>query len=113
MHASNVGGDLNKFRKYCNDLGIDEDAIAAGDEAVACCLELAGKAHNTIPSLLEEFEAIASSNVQNYTALEESAIQSVPRTVEDYLCADQEGFCLLYTSPSPRDPKTSRMPSSA
>ena len=22
-------------------------------------------------------------------------------------------FCLLYTSPSPRDPKTSRMPSSA
>ena len=23
------------------------------------------------------------------------------------------GFCLLYTSPSPRDPKTSRMPSSA
>ena len=24
-----------------------------------------------------------------------------------------EGSCLLYTSPSPRDPKTSRMPSSA
>ena len=23
------------------------------------------------------------------------------------------GLCLLYTSPSPRDPKTSRMPSSA
>ena len=27
----------------------------------------------------------------------------------DYRCKD----CLLYTSPSPRDPKTSRMPSSA
>ena len=26
---------------------------------------------------------------------------------------DQARFCLLYTSPSPRDPKTSRMPSSA
>ena len=26
---------------------------------------------------------------------------------------DGECFCLLYTSPSPRDPKTSRMPSSA
>ena len=25
----------------------------------------------------------------------------------------QFGGCLLYTSPSPRDPKTSRMPSSA
>ena len=24
-----------------------------------------------------------------------------------------DGICLLYTSPSPRDPKTSRMPSSA
>ena len=24
-----------------------------------------------------------------------------------------DGFCLLYTSPSPRDPKTTRMPSSA
>ena len=26
---------------------------------------------------------------------------------------DWYGVCLLYTSPSPRDPKTSRMPSSA
>ena len=26
---------------------------------------------------------------------------------------DQNPTCLLYTSPSPRDPKTSRMPSSA
>ena len=26
---------------------------------------------------------------------------------------DQDKSCLLYTSPSPRDPKTSRMPSSA
>ena len=25
----------------------------------------------------------------------------------------ESGVCLLYTSPSPRDPKTSRMPSSA
>ena len=26
---------------------------------------------------------------------------------------EEYGICLLYTSPSPRDPKTSRMPSSA
>ena len=34
----------------------------------------------------------------------------------DYVTRDADGyyyFCLLYTSPSPRDPKTSRMPSSA
>ena len=30
-----------------------------------------------------------------------------------YSCLEDEYPCLLYTSPSPRDPKTSRMPSSA
>ena len=30
-----------------------------------------------------------------------------------YACLEQPVICLLYTSPSPRDPKTSRMPSSA
>ena len=30
-----------------------------------------------------------------------------------YELAQDIGPCLLYTSPSPRDPKTSRMPSSA
>ena len=33
-------------------------------------------------------------------------------TKADFL-AKVYNFCLLYTSPSPRDPKTSRMPSSA
>ena len=34
--------------------------------------------------------------------------------VLDYCLPDaQDGDCLLYTSPSPRDPKISRMPSSA
>ena len=32
----------------------------------------------------------------------------------DWVCVDlQHGLCLLYTSPSPRDQLTSRMPSSA
>ena len=30
-----------------------------------------------------------------------------------YTLAEKLNICLLYTSPSPRDPKTSRMPSSA
>ena len=33
--------------------------------------------------------------------------------VFEYVGRDEAYFCLLYTSPSPRDPKTSRMPSSA
>ena len=32
---------------------------------------------------------------------------------KDSIIRDQVGFCLLYTSPSPRDLSTSRMPSSA
>ena len=39
-----------------------------------------------------------------------------PATLEPMSVADLEPVfctCLLYTSPSPRDPKTSRMPSSA
>ena len=34
-------------------------------------------------------------------------------TVTDFLTEPQEYFCLLYTSPSPRDRQKSRMPSSA
>ena len=33
--------------------------------------------------------------------------------VTNHDASDDCGVCLLYTSPSPRDPKTSRMPSSA
>ena len=39
----------------------------------------------------------------------------VSRKTNNFSIADDSGICicLLYTSPSPRDPKTSRMPSSA
>ena len=77
-------GDLHKYGNNCNNLGMDEDAMAAGDAAVARCLELAGKAHNTIPSLLQEFEAISSSNVPSYTSLGKGMIHHMPRTVEEY-----------------------------
>ena len=33
--------------------------------------------------------------------------------VQEMLYIEKGGDCLLYTSPSPRDPKSSRMPSSA
>ena len=42
---------------------------------------------------------------------------TIPRTPEEPtgqgIEVGRRGHCLLYTSPSPRDPKTSRMPSSA
>ena len=38
---------------------------------------------------------------------------AVKKIVENLPEVTQEEFCLLYTSPSPRDPSISRMPSSA
>ena len=44
-----------------------------------------------------------------------SGVEYDQLTPEDMVVMDLDGnkICLLYTSPSPRDPKTSRMPSSA
>ena len=41
------------------------------------------------------------------------SVRSVERRIAAIETRQQEAACLLYTSPSPRDPKTSRMPSSA
>ena len=41
------------------------------------------------------------------------ATQSLGETIDELLGVSVSDYCLLYTSPSPRDPKTSRMPSSA
>ena len=46
------------------------------------------------------------------TTLRPIAIKSAIKEVL-WIYQDQTNSCLLYTSPSPRDPKTSRMPSSA
>ena len=37
----------------------------------------------------------------------------ISENIGSFLAEDENNPCLLYTSPSPRDPKTSRMPSSA
>ena len=46
---------------------------------------------------------------------DESPVLRLNEEEANALVGDPEAFddCLLYTSPSPRDPKTSRMPSSA
>ena len=48
---------------------------------------------------------IKTSEKDGYDAIQISAVEQSEK--------NQSKACLLYTSPSPRDPKTSRMPSSA
>ena len=59
--------------------------------------------------LMDSCRAITTSSSQNTTR------QNVHRELSKSLCCDREKWldCLLYTSPSPRDGATSRMPSSA
>ena len=40
-------------------------------------------------------------------------LSNLPFNASDFKSEYLNSICLLYTSPSPRDPKTSRMPSSA
>ena len=48
----------------------------------------------------------------NYEKLEELLEYQIANSTDAIIICGTTG-CLLYTSPSPRDPKTSRMPSSA
>ena len=51
----------------------------------------------------------------NANSIDELIDQTIPKSIRNRkkMKLDPPMSCLLYTSPSPRDPKTSRMPSSA
>ena len=57
----------------------------------------------------------AAHAIQNVKGIELAlkGVAVVPHKGLEAVLAAAVGICLLYTSPSPRDPKTSRMPSSA
>ena len=58
-------------------------------------------------------QADNSNMVNEHRALIESDVAGKLRDVEDLVLPLLYNFCLLYTSPSPRDATLSRMPSSA
>ena len=67
------------------------------------CTDSQGKVLIVVPAYKPEWE-IPGGTVEN----NESPKQACIREVKEEL-----GICLLYTSPSPRDKRQSRMPSSA
>ena len=71
--------------------------------------------YSIIPSALRNFASMFNLDVHKevmaYKIYTEENIQKAVLPINEFY--EQYRNCLLYTSPSPRDPKTSRMPSSA
>ena len=61
-------------------------------------------------------DSVSSFMLENFDFFEQNNFSFFEMTVGlafDYFCKNNIDICLLYTSPSPRDLSTSRMPSSA
>ena len=67
--------------------------------------------HNRWRNKTVAFRVSPEENEQIDAAVRLSGLTKQDYITKRLLCRDV--VCLLYTSPSPRDPKTSRMPSSA
>ena len=85
------------------------------DDAVLARMEKGGKRYEILvdPDLVDQFKTDPSSvKIDDFFAMDEvfHDARGGERPTED---AIENTFCLLYTSPSPRDLSTSRMPSSA
>ena len=103
--------DTNKFWQLC-DLAIDKEGNEK--EIVAGWYATEDGSTTSIAHWLEEDDFRKNGGVMNHETVETMSKRKKPFT------CDYTGFgwvmiknCLLYTSPSPRDLSTSRMPSSA
>ena len=89
------------------DLGEVPDNTIGVDPVSGNEIPLGSTAENVrddIPANLSEGEIVIAADVVNFHGV---------KLFEDLRKEAKMGYCLLYTSPSPRDLSTSRMPSSA
>ena len=103
-------GDLGELKRIELDIRKAEEQVSVAiDEGNDKKLE---EAKSRIVSLLDELKAEKDKLVEKALSSAPVSISSVwlPNNAKKY---DDVGICLLYTSPSPRDQRGSRMPSSA
>ena len=74
------------------------------------CKDLVTRFHT--PSDLKLYSDGYLQALRNCSSLEQKDQEKLERLIERWIL-DPSSFCLLYTSPSPRDGLLSRMPSSA
>ena len=70
---------------------------------------------NKIVAYIEQKGGTAKGLMSNVEAISDNEfeLEDIPQDTQCILVLGGDGTCLLYTSPSPRDLSTSRMPSSA
>ena len=96
---------VNEF----GEIGIDNDLIVTTDEDMVelsngcICCSINDELMEAVERVIERPEPL------DYIVVETTGLADPLPVAMTFLGSD----CLLYTSPSPRDPKTSRMPSSA
>ena len=90
-------------------------ALDAGDVsapeltgAYLAAIEETGALNNYVAVTADKAMEMAEASQARIKAGEAGLIEGIPVGVKDLFCT-----CLLYTSPSPRDQRGSRMPSSA
>ena len=99
-----AGGDAKameyaaKFDKY------EGNVLLTADEIEAACALVSDK--------LKEDIRFAHDNVRRFAEAQKATVSDVEVEIVPGVLAGQKA-CLLYTSPSPRDQRGSRMPSSA
>ena len=82
-------------------------------------IELEAKLREEYQQKLDKKDALISELTQDKATLErkvgelEQTVATQLKTITEVSAKSQDKHCLLYTSPSPRDMRRSRMPSSA
>ena len=94
---------LNEIQRVCAEA---EQAVRSGSQHLIITDKNISKDRIALPMILATSAVhsyLVKNNLRTFTSLNVSSLE----------CLDVHYFCLLYTSPSPRDATLSRMPSSA
>ena len=113
-------GEVRVAAKYLNPTDDNLSEIMPGDlrgiNALGNEVLLATFGMMAVDLIGENGEALqvaTGSEIEVETTLPADFVGSAPATIPLWSFDENEGICLLYTSPSPRDRTRSRMPSSA